>query len=174
LLKNGAHVEIHGLQNATHLNGKTGRLKTFHREGSHAGRWEVRAVGGESHAVKPENLKHVAGSNIAATTPSIRAGPMGPASGAVYHPSNDAWANDLSVEDQYEWLSNRYNNNNNNNNNKQYYTKKGYRRLTSSNFMARHTHTARRRKEHSDEEMHVKVMNAFFHKEPRARVIYIF
>jgi hypothetical protein len=142
-LRNGAHVEIHGLQNSTHLNGKRGRLKTFHREGAHAGRWAVRVAdggGGESqHAIKPENLRLVVveppqpqqaarpAIQASAGRPSrdirsnnrthrnntgpaiIQAVPMGRASGAVLtNPKNDAWANGLSVEDQYEWLSNCY------------------------------------------------------------------
>jgi hypothetical protein len=60
-LQEGCRVVIKGLTGATHLNGETGQLITFHEE---KGRWGVRVMKtGETVCVMPSNLTVLDGKN---------------------------------------------------------------------------------------------------------------
>jgi len=106
-------VEIHGLEGAQHLNGKKGKLKTFHTSGDHARRWAVR-VNGKDVAIKPENLKkfvEVVVPNerrqVDEMIQALQSGKMDIDKLAPL-PDKQNWAKGLSTTDQYEWFSNCY------------------------------------------------------------------
>lgn len=112
-LKKGNKVEIHGLEGAQHLNGKKGKLKTFHTRGDHAGRWAVR-VNGKDVAIKPENLKKFVEvvlpnepRQVDGMIQALQSGKMDIDKLAPL-PDNKNWAKGLSTTDQYEWFSNCY------------------------------------------------------------------